>query len=75
MSELLDLEEENTPTPCLTNPQNLNWIFSERAQAFFRKVLNTVGLAENETMESRRQERYFLTPRKLKKVSMLLLNF
>ncbi len=67
MSELLDLEEENTPTPCLTNPQNLNWIFSERGQAFFRKVLNTVGLAESETMESRAARAIFSHAKKTQK--------
>ena len=67
MSEMLDLEEESTSTPCLTNPQNLKWIFSERGQAFFRKVLNTVGLAESETMESRAARAIFSHAKKTQK--------
>ncbi|CAB4030591.1 Hypothetical predicted protein, partial [Paramuricea clavata] len=51
MSEIM-LEEETTPIACLKNPQNLNWIFSKNGQAFFRKVLNTVGLPQSETVEA-----------------------
>ena len=33
-------------------PENLNWIYSGKGKSFFRKVLNTVGIQESETIES-----------------------
>jgi hypothetical protein len=40
---------------------------SERGQAFFRKVLNTVGLTESETLESRVARAIFSHTEKTKK--------
>jgi hypothetical protein len=45
-------EGENMPIPCVEIPQNLSWIYSEKGQTFFRKVLNIVGLPASEVNES-----------------------
>jgi hypothetical protein len=45
-------ELENMPIPCVEIPQNLSWIYSEKGQTFFRKLLNIVGVPASEVNES-----------------------
>ena len=66
MSEAI-FQEESLPEPLVQNPQNLNWIFSERGQNFFRNVLNTVGRPESETAEASAARVIFSHTEKTKK--------